>query len=694
MEKIKAEINKLRKEIENHNYKYYVLDSPDISDLEYDKLLKRLFELEEKFPEFKDPNSPTQRVGANPVDKFDKVPHSIPMLSLSNVTNFNELKDFENRIRKVLPEEEMEYIVEPKIDGLAVELVYENNIFVRGSTRGDGITGEDITLNLKTIKSIPLKLECEFNLKIFEVRGEVFITKDNFRKINEERSKNGLPLFANPRNCAAGSLRQLDSKETAKRNLDIFLYGNGLIEGIEIKTQWELFNLLKKLHFNVNTLIRKVTTIDEIFEYCNFIEKERDNLPYEIDGVVIKINDFHYRKILGEVSRFPKWAVAYKFSESYEITALKKVTVQVGRTGVLTPVAELEPVKIKGVTVSRATLHNFDYIKEKDIKINDFVYVKRAGDVIPEIVGPVYEKRQGNEKEISIPEKCPICGGKILREEGEVNYRCISGLSCRAQLVGRIKHFVSNNCMNIKGLGEKIVENFVKQEIIKDIADIYFLKFEDLVIFPGFGEKSAGNLIKSIANSKKNTLWRLVHGLGIRTVGEELSKTLSKNFLNLDSILTASIEEIENVIYKKEIKTKRKSNVIAENIFNFFREEHNLKVIEKLRKAEVNFTEFELNNLEGGSFKDTTFLFTGTLSSITRKEAKNIVEKHGGKVLSSISPNLDYLVVGKNPGSKLEKARSLSIKIIDEKEFFELFELSEFSEFKENAKQNNRGFFL
>ena len=673
MKNIEKEISELRKKLEFHNYCYYVLDSPVISDAEYDLLLKRLFELEEKYPEFKDENSPTQRVGAPPLEKFEKVTHSVPMLSLSNITDLNGLIEFDVKVRKVFPDENIEYVVEPKIDGLAVELVYVDNEFIRGSTRGDGITGEDVTVNLRTIKSIPLLLDKKFNLKILEVRGEVFITKENFFKINFEREKKGLPLFANPRNCAAGSLRQLDSKETAKRNLDIFVYGNGLIEGVEIKNQWEFINFLKKLRFNVNPLIKKAVNIKEVISYCNEIEEKRNELPYEIDGVVVKVNDFKQREILGNVSRFPKWAVAYKFAEAMEITKLENVIVQVGRTGVLTPVAVLEPVVVKGVTVTRATLHNFDEVKEKDIKIGDYVFVKRAGDVIPEVVKPVYERRTGNERDITVPERCPVCGGEVYREEGEVNYRCISGLSCSAQIIGRIRHFVSINCMNISGLGSKTVENFVERGLIKDVADIYFLKLEDVAVLPGFGSKSARNLINGIELSKGNTLWRLINGLGIRNVGEELSKVLSKIFLNLDVLLNATLSEIEDAIYKKNLKTKRKGKIIAENIKNFFNDTHNLNVIEKLRNAGVNFIEHELVEKSGSSkFYNKTFLFTGTLPSMSRSEAKKIVELHGGKVLSQISSKLDYLVVGEKPGSKLEKAKKLNIAVLNEEEFLKL----------------------
>jgi DNA ligase (NAD+) len=671
---IKEEIEKLRKKIEYHNYRYYVLDSPEISDFEYDKLFKKLKELEDKYPQFYDPNSPTNRVGVKIAGKFNKVTHSTPMLSLSNATSKGELFDFHNKIVKSLNLDKFEYVVEPKIDGLAVELIYENNQFVIGSTRGDGITGEDVTQNLRTIKSVPLSLPYDkYFFKLLEVRGEVFIEKDKFYKINKEREEKGVPLFANPRNCAAGSLRQLDPAETARRNLNIFFYGAGRFEGVNIGTHYEFLMILKELRFNVNPLIKKVSSIKEVIEYCDYIESIKDELDYEIDGVVVKVNNFDFQSRLGAVARFPKWAIAYKFSESMEITKLRDVIVQVGRTGVLTPVAELEPVNIRGATISRATLHNFDEIEKKGIKIGDYVYVKRAGEVIPEVVAPVIEKRTGNERDILPPLKCPVCGGKVLREEGEVYYRCISGLSCPAQVRGSIKYFVSKNCMDISGLGDRTVELFINCGLIKDVADIYFLKYENIIHLEGFAEKATFNLLESIEKSKKNTLWRLINALGIRNVGEEISKLLAIKFKDLDNLMRANIDEIEDAVYKKDIKTKRKSKIIAENIFNFFREQHNIEVIEKLRKANVNFTEYELvETEENEELKGKTFLFTGTLSSLTRSEAKNLVEKKGGKVLSSISSNLDYLVVGENPGSKLAKAREKNITIINEKEFLDL----------------------
>ncbi len=686
---VKKEIEQLRKELDEHNYRYYVLDSPVISDLEYDRLFGKLQNLEEKYPEFRDENSPTKRVGSPPIDKFEKIIHTVPMLSLSNAITKSELTEFHNRVKKIVGNRHFDYVVEPKIDGLAVEVVYENNRFVKGSTRGDGIVGEDVTANLKTVKSLPLFLNSEkYFFRLLELRGEVFIDKARFRKINEERKEKGLSLFANPRNCAAGSLRQLDSKETARRNLNIFLYGCGKIEGVEIRSQFELLTILKELRFNVNPLIKRVGSIEEVMDYCDYIESIRDSLPYEIDGVVVKVNDFKLQTFIGNVSRYPRWAIAYKFTEAMEVTRLKDVKVQVGRTGVLTPVAILEPVNIKGVIVNRATLHNFDEIKAKDIKINDYLLVKRAGDVIPEVVSPVLEKRRGEERDIPIPDKCPVCGGKIFREEGEVNYRCISSLSCIAQIKGRIKHFVSKNCMDIGGLGDKTVELLVEKKLLKTVSDLYFLQYDHIVTLEGFAKKSALNLLFNIEQSKKNTLWRVINGLGIRHVGEELSKLLAKYFQDLNNLLSAGIDEVTDAVYKKNVKTKRKSIIIAENIVAFFKEKHNLEVIDNLKKAGVNFIEYEvINKIDKTPLSGKTFIITGTLDNMSRSQAKKAIEERGGKVMSSVSSNLDYIIVGTNPGSKLDKAKKLNITVMDEDKFLSLLNDKNF---KKNGK---KGFF-
>ena len=674
-EKIKREIEKLRREIEYHNYRYYVLDSPVIPDSEYDKLYRKLVELENKYPEFFDSNSPTQRVGAPPLEKFEKVAHSIPMLSLSNAFGENELLEFDERVKRFLNlpfDIDIEYTVEPKIDGLAIELVYENGKFVKGSTRGDGYIGEDVTLNLKTIKSIPLFLPENHGFSLLEVRGEVYIDKEQFLKINKEREKAGLPLFANPRNCASGSVRQLDSKETAKRNLKCFVYGVGKFEGREIKTQWELLQILKELRFRVNPLAKKVKNIKEAIEHCKYLDSIKDELEYEIDGAVVKVNSFELQSKLGSVGKAPRWAIAYKFEEEVAITKLKDVVYQVGRTGIITPVAVLEPVKIRGVTVKKATLHNFDEVKDKDIRIGDYVYVKRAGDVIPEIVGPVKDRRTGNEIEIVPPEKCPVCGANVYREEGEVAIRCSNSLTCEAQIIRSIQHFVSKNCMDIEGFGDRIVELFVEKGLIKNICDIYTLKKEQLIPLEGFAEKSADNLIKAIEKSKKNTLWRLINGLGIRHVGEQLAKQLAKYFRNLETLMNATKDEIIKAIYKEDAKTKRKNTIIADSIYDFFQNEINRNIIRRLKELGLNFEEYELIERGENRLEGKTFVFTGALKNFTRNEAKDIVEKLGGKVSNTVSKKTDYVVVGEDPGSKYEKAKKLGVKILDEEEFLKL----------------------
>ncbi len=673
---IKQEIERLRSEINYHNYRYYTLDSPEISDFDYDTLLTKLYQLESEYPEYFDSNSPTQRVGAPPLDKFNQIKHSVAMLSLKNGYSRSDILDFVKSAEDTLQEKITEYVVEPKIDGLAVELVYENNIFIRGSTRGDGNIGEDVTLNLKTIKSIPLTLDSSYNLKRFEVRGEVFISKSQFLKINMERKENGEQLFANPRNCAAGSLRQLDSSQTAKRKLDIFFYGFGIAQGLSIAEHSQFIEILRNLKFKVNPLIKKVDNLDQIFQYYQHIQSTRDSLPYDIDGIVIKVNNFNQQKILGETSRTPRWAIAWKFPEIEKSTKLLDVVVQVGRTGVLTPVAILDPVNIGGATVTRATLHNFDEVKLKDIKIGDTVFVKRAGDVIPEVISPDYTKRNGDEREITVPDKCPICNGAILKEAGEVNYRCISNLSCPAQIKGKISHFVSKNCMDIEGMGEKIVELFVDLNLINDAADIYYLKHSQISTLEGFGEKSANNIITNIENSKKQPLWRLINALGIRGVGEELSKLLAKKFKHLDQLITSTPSEIEDAIYKKNRQSRGGNQIIMENIKAFFKEPHNLNVIEKLRSACVNFEERELTeNKASKPLAGKTFILTGTLANYKREEAKNLIEKLGGKVSTSVSSATDYIVVGENPGSKLDKAKKLNVEILSEKDFEQLIEI-------------------
>ena len=658
-------IKRLRDEINYHNYRYYVLDSPIISDEEYDALVHELKELEEKYPETITPDSPTQRVGAPPSDKFRTVPHHVPMLSLDDAFTPEEIIEFENRIKRFLgTDEEIEYTVEPKIDGLAVELVYENGIFTLGSTRGDGFSGEDVTNNLRTIPSIPLKLldRHEKIPELLEVRGEVYMEKKAFEKLNKERKKKGLPPFANPRNAAAGSLRQLDPKVTATRPLQIFCYGIGRVIGKEFKTQWEVLNTLKKWGLRVNPLVKKVKGIKKAISYHEYLSKIRHELNYEIDGVVIKVNSLELQAKLGNKAKSPRWAIAYKFEAAQNITKIKDIILSVGRTGAITPVAVMEPVKIGGVTVSRATLHNEDEIKRKDIRTGDWVIVRRAGDVIPEVVKPLKERRAGKEKPFVMPKTCPVCGSPLVKKEGEAIYRCPNP-DCFPRLAKRIAHFVSKSAMDIEGLGPRVVEQLITAGIIRDIPDLYKIKKEDLLSLEGFGEKSAQNLINAIEASKKVSLPKFLFALGIRHVGEVTAQLLAKHFGSLKKIMEASLEELE--------KIPGIGPEVAKSIYEFFRDEKNKKLISELLALGIEIEESEKKEkkqpLEGKSF-----VFTGSLKNLKRSEAKALVNSLGGQVLSTVSKKTNYVVAGENPGSKLDKAKKLGIKIISEEEFLKM----------------------
>ena len=666
---VSKRIQELREQINYHNYLYYVLDSPEISDEAYDALFRELKELEEKYPEFITPDSPTQRVGFKPLDKFETVTHAVPMLSLENAMKESELVEFKNRICKLLGVDDVEYVAEPKIDGLAVELVYENGSFVRGSTRGDGYTGEDVTLNLKTIRSIPLTLfgppKAPPVPSRIDVRGEVYMDIKDFEILNKEREKNGEPPFANPRNAAAGSLRQLDPNITATRPLKIFCYGVGLVEGHTFKTQWEVLQTLKKWGLRVNHRIKRCNNIGEVIEFCRNFQEIRDTLPYETDGVVIKVDDLEKQRILGEKTRAPRWAIAYKFPSEEAMTRLLDIEVQVGRTGALTPVAILEPVNVGGVTVRRATLHNQDEIERKDIRIGDMVIVKRAGDVIPEVVRVVKEKRKGTEKPFKMVERCPVCGSKVYKLPDESIFRCLN-VRCPAQIKGSIVHFASKGAMDIDGLGEKIVSLFVDKGFLRDITDIYRLKdkAEELEKLEGFGKKSVSNLLNAIENSKNPTLPRFLYALGIRHVGEHMAHILAENFGSLEKIKSASLEELTAI---PGIGEK-----VAHSIYHYFRNPENLKLIDDLFKLGVRVVEEpkeEERPLEG-----KTFVFTGALESMTRSESSERVKELGGKVSNSVSKNTDFVVVGENPGSKYEKARKLGVRILSEEEFVRLLE--------------------
>ena len=663
---IEKRIQELREEIEKHNYYYYVLDNPIISDAEYDRLMKELMELEEKYPEYRTPDSPTQKVGGKARDEFKKFTHPEPMLSLSNVYSESEFADFHNRIMKLLGTEDFAYVIEPKYDGLAVELIYRKGILSVGSTRGDGTTGEDVTDNIKTIKTLPLNLRG--STKSVDgipdeiiVRGEVIIFKDDFRKLNERRMEEGEPLFANPRNAAAGSLKQLDPKITATRPLRIFIYNN-VKSHPAIKSQWEFLNYVKRLRLPVSDYVKRVKGVKEVMEYYREMEEKRHSLKFDIDGIVIKVDDFSQQKMLGNIAKSPRWAVAFKFPPVQETTVVENIIVQVGRTGALTPVAVLKPVQVGGVTVSRATLHNQDEIDRLDIRIGDAVLVQRAGDVIPEIVKVIVERRPANAKRFRIPDRCPVCGTPVLKDEDEAIIRCPND-ECPARLVERIKHFVSRRAFNIEGLGDKIIEKLVLEEkIVKDIPDIFALDSARLKNIEGFGEKSANKIIEAIEKSKKTTLKRFIFALGIRHVGENTAGLIADYFKDIDSLISASLEDLKSIPQIGE--------ETASEIRRFFSDSRNLKIIKGLKDAGV-MIESQSEEI-GDALKGLTFLITGTLNNFSRDEAKDFIIKNGGKVLSSVSKKLDYLVVGSDPGSKLKKAEELGVKIISEEELVDM----------------------
>ncbi len=657
-------IKKLREEINYHNYRYYVLDSPVISDEEYDALMHELKELEERYPETITPDSPTQRIGAPPSEKFRTVPHHVPMLSLDDAFTPEEIREFDARVKKFLEiDHDIEYTLEPKMDGLAVELVYEKGVFVLGSTRGDGYNGEDVTNNLRTIPSIPLKLLSmhEPVPDLLEARGEVYMEKEAFKRLNEEREKQGLPTFANPRNAAAGSLRQLDPKVTASRPLNIFCYGVGRVEGRDFKTQWEILHTLKKWGLRVNPLIKKVTGIEKAIKYHEYLANIRPELNYEIDGMVIKVNDIELQNRLGTKARSPRWAIAYKFEAAQSVTRIIDIILSVGRTGAVTPVAIMEPVRVGGVTIRRATLHNEDEIRRKDIRIGDWVIVRRAGDVIPEVVKPLKERRTGKEKPFVMPKYCPVCGSPLVKKPGEAIYRCPNP-ECFPRLAKKIAHFVSKPAMDIEGLGPKVVEQLITAGIIRDIPDLYKIRKEDLLSLEGFAEKSAQNLLEAIERSKNTTLPRFIFALGIRHVGEVTAQVLAKHFKSLERLMNATVDELEAI--------PGIGPEVAKSIYQWFQDKKNQELIRSLLEAGITVEPMEAEKrlpLEGKSF-----VFTGGLKSMKRSEAKKLVMSLGGEVQSTVGKNTDFVVVGENPGSKLKKARQLGIKTIGEDEFLEM----------------------
>lgn len=657
-EKAKTEIARLRKEINYHNYRYYVLNDPVISDYEYDMLLKKLEELERQFPDLITPDSPTQRVGGEPIKEFPTVTHEPPMLSLDNTYSYEELKEFDKRIKKVVSD--VEYIGELKVDGVAVSLKYKDGIFVQGATRGDGIHGDDITQNLRTIKTLPLRLLTEekdfLNL---EVRGEAFITKKQFLEMNKEREEEGEPLFANPRNACAGSLKLLDPKEVARRKLDIFIHTVPKPPSEKYQSDNLVLEKLSKIGFKVIPHSPVLPTINEVIDYCEEWKEKKRELPYEVDGIVIKVNNFAHREELGETIKSPRWAVAYKYPPEQATTKIKRIYVQVGRTGTLTPVAEFEPVFLSGTTVTRATLHNFEEMRRKDIRVNDTVLVEKAGEVIPQVVKVIKEKRTGKEKEFPIPKKCPVCGGNVVKEKEEVAYRCVNA-SCPAQIKRRIEHFASRKAMDIENLGEKLVNVLVEKGLVKDFADLYFLKREDLLNLERMGEKSVSNLLKAIEESKNRPFHRVLYALGIRHVGIGGAQILAHHFPSIDDLAKASFEKLSQI--------SGIGPIIAESIKNFFADKNNLVLINKLKKAGVNLAEEKKEKILAGK----TFVITGTLKNFTRDEAHELIISLGGNVSTSVSKKTDYLICGEEPGSKLAKAQTLGVKVITEEEFLKM----------------------
>jgi DNA ligase (NAD+) len=667
LEELAAEAEHLREQIRHHNYRYYVLDSPEISDAEYDALMRRLEALEREHPEVATPDSPTRRVGAAPAEKFGVVVHRRPMLSLSNALSAEEMVEFDKRIKRLMRSEaDIEYVAEVKLDGLAVELVYEEGAFKVGSTRGDGYNGEDVTQNLRTIRSIPLKLHASGGHRVpdlLEVRGEVILPRKAFQKLNEERVAAGEPMFANPRNAAAGSLRQLDPKITAKRPLDIFCHSPGVIRnGHKFETQWEFLQGIKALGLKINPESRPCRSVDEVLEYWQRITDKRDELPYEADGIVAKVNSFALQEQLGEVSRSPRWAIAYKFKAQQAETRVNKIVVYVGRIGSLTPVAQLEPVPLAGVTISNASLHNLDEIRRKDVREADTVLLERAGDVIPYVVR-VTKHGHPRKPPFHMPRECPVCGSEIVHEEGEVAYVCVN-VNCPARMRESIRHFASKNCLDIEGLGDKLVAQLVEKGMVRELGDIYTLRAEELAELERMGEKSAANVIDSINRSRRTTLDRLINGLGIRHVGEHTARQLAQHFRSIEKLQHASEDDLLAV---RDIGPE-----VARSIREYFAESHNKRALQKL----LHNAKFEFEPMPEaggrGPLRDKTVVLTGALKQWTRSEAEQKILAAGGRVSSSVSRKTDFVVAGEEAGSKLRRARELGVKVIDEDELLRM----------------------
>lgn len=659
----KEEIKELREEIRHHSYQYYVLNEPEISDAEYDKMVNRLEELEDKFPDLVTSDSPTQRVGAPPADEFETVEHVKPMLSLDTADR-EEVEKFDERMKRELNREEVDYVSEPKLDGLSVEIIYRNGSYFRGATRGDGVNGEDVSQNIKTIRTVPLRLRDEKGdlPEMLAVRGEVIMHIDDFKKFNKELVEKGKEPLANPRNAAAGSLRRLDPNETAERPLDIFFYELMDYEGekLDFENHGEVVEKLREWGFKTNPKTEQHSCIKKAIEYHDKMEEERENLSYEIDGVVIKVNRLDWQEKLGVKTRSPRWAVAFKFPPRKKETQIMDIVVQVGRRGTLTPVALLKPVDVEGATVSRASLHNKDYVEEKDIRKGDWVKIARAGDIIPEVIEVKEDKRSGDEEKFNMPSECPVCGSKVVKEGAY--YRCTGGLSCDAQLKRSIEHFASKGAMDIEGLGGKTVDMLVDEKMIRKISDIYRLEKQDLIKQERWADKSAENLLEAIEESKDKPLSKFIYSLGIPEVGRHVARLLVQRYRNIENIMNVSKEKLLEI---DEIGPE-----IAKNVVDFFNEEQNVQEIQDLKKLGVKMK----TEHKGGRLEGKRFVFTGALDSYTRSEAKERVEKLGAMTTSSVSGKVDYVVVGENPGSKYDKAKELGINILDEEKFKELLE--------------------
>ena len=662
-----AKVEHLRKTLHHHNYRYHVLDDPEISDAGYDRMMQELIRLEKTYPQLSRPDSPSVRVGAPPLTRFDTISHSVPMLSLDNGFNDGEILDFDNRVKRNLnTADDIIYTAEPKMDGVAVELVYENGKLAAASTRGDGVTGELITANVKTIRAVPLLMQTSGLARapsILEVRGEVFIGIEAFNNYNQERLDQGLPSFANPRNAAAGSLRQLDSKITAGRPLDVFFYGVGIVADVVLESHWDLLQSLKNWGFKINPLIRPRIKLKEILAFYRELIEKRHQLPYDIDGMVIKVDSLSLQQRLGATTRSPRWAIAYKFEALQETTVLENIEVQVGRTGVLTPVAHLAPVKVGGATVSRATLHNEDEIQKKDVRIGDTVLIQRAGDVIPEVVKVILSKRRGTEEKFTMPNVCPVCRSTVVRIEGESAIRCIN-YSCPAQVKERIRHFASKGAFDFDGLGDKLVDQLVEKKLLMSFADLFKLDADTLAELERMGAKSAANLIQAIENGKQISFARFVYALGIRHVGEHVAVLLAGHFASLEALVSCSKDDL--------IAIEGIGPVVAKSIASFFSREENLIIVDRILNSGAQII-FESQKMTG-LLKGKVFVLTGTLEHMTRRQAKEMITAAGGKVSGSVSKNTDYVVAGEAAGSKLAKARELGIDIIDEVAFKEMLE--------------------